>query len=93
MTFGQSIKTCFSKYATFSGCASRSEFWWFWLFNALLSWTVIVPIIAFIPSLAVLVRRLNDTGRSAMSLLWILLPGIGGLIILFFCMGDSKGEK
>lgn len=31
MTFGQSISTCFSKYATFSGRASRSEFWWFYL--------------------------------------------------------------
>lgn len=29
MTFGQSIKTCFSKYAVFRGRASRSEFWWF----------------------------------------------------------------
>ena len=28
MTFTQSIATCFSKYATFSGRASRSEFWW-----------------------------------------------------------------
>ncbi len=32
MGFGQSIRTCFSKYATFSGRASRSEFWWFYLF-------------------------------------------------------------
>tara|TARA_Y100001958_G_C20903890_1_gene324873 strand:+ start:117 stop:488 length:372 start_codon:yes stop_codon:yes gene_type:complete len=33
MDFGTSIKTCFSKYATFSGRASRSEFWWFALFG------------------------------------------------------------
>ena len=32
MTFGTSIKTCFSKYVTFSGRAQRSEFWWFALF-------------------------------------------------------------
>ena len=31
MTFGQSISTCFGKYATFTGRASRSEFWWFYL--------------------------------------------------------------
>ena len=36
MTFTQSIKTCLSKYATFSGTASRSEFWWFFLFVCLL---------------------------------------------------------
>ena len=33
MDFTQSIKTCFSKYAVFSGRASRSEFWWFALFG------------------------------------------------------------
>ena len=33
MNFGIAIKTCFSKYAVFSGRASRSEFWWFVLFG------------------------------------------------------------
>lgn len=32
MTFINSIKTCFRKYIDFSGRASRSEFWWFYLF-------------------------------------------------------------
>jgi len=32
MTFAESIKTCFSKYVTFSGRATRPEFWWFALF-------------------------------------------------------------
>lgn len=31
MSFGQAVSTCFSKYGTFSGRASRSEFWWFYL--------------------------------------------------------------
>lgn len=35
MNFGQSISTCMSKYVTFSGRASRSEYWWFVLFNML----------------------------------------------------------
>ncbi len=42
MTFGESIKTCFSKYVTFSGRAQRSEFWWWVLFvfaaNIVLTW-------------------------------------------------------
>jgi uncharacterized membrane protein YhaH (DUF805 family) len=38
MTFGESISSCFSKYATFSGRASRSEFWWFYLFFTLMNW-------------------------------------------------------
>lgn len=33
MTFSQSIKSVFTKYVTFSGRASRSEFWYFVLFQ------------------------------------------------------------
>lgn len=32
MDFGEAVKTCFSKYVTFSGRAPRSEYWWFMLF-------------------------------------------------------------
>ena len=29
MDFGEAVRTCLSKYATFEGRASRSEYWWF----------------------------------------------------------------
>lgn len=32
MGFQQSVKACFQKYVTFSGRASRSEYWYFFLF-------------------------------------------------------------
>ena len=35
MNFQTSIKTCFNKYADFSGRALRSEFWWFVVFSLL----------------------------------------------------------
>ncbi len=38
MTFTESIATCFSKYTKVEGRASRSEYWWFYLFTLLLSW-------------------------------------------------------
>ena len=38
MNFTQSITTCMSKYATFSGTASRSEYWWFVLFVTLVGY-------------------------------------------------------
>ena len=38
MNFGQAITSCMGKYVTFSGRASRSEFWWFYLFVVLMSW-------------------------------------------------------
>lgn len=44
MTFTQSISTCFSKYCTFTGRASRSEYWWWFVF------TFIIGLIFGIPS-------------------------------------------
>ncbi|MCM1482879.1 MAG: DUF805 domain-containing protein [Muribaculaceae bacterium] len=35
MGFTQAVKSVFSKYATFSGRASRSEYWYFVLFNVI----------------------------------------------------------
>lgn len=32
MGFSQAVRTCLSKYVTFSGRASRAEYWWFLLF-------------------------------------------------------------
>lgn len=40
MTFGQAISTCFSKYADGKGRATRSEFWYFCLFNLIVWRTV-----------------------------------------------------
>jgi len=37
MSFGQSVRYCVSNYATFDGRASRSQFWWFWLFTLIVS--------------------------------------------------------
>lgn len=36
-TFGQAISRFFKKYATFSGRASRSEFWWWYLASTIVS--------------------------------------------------------
>jgi uncharacterized membrane protein YhaH (DUF805 family) len=37
MNMMEAVRTCFSKYATFSGRARRAEFWWFSLFNFITS--------------------------------------------------------
>ncbi len=42
MNFGEAITTCMGKYVTFSGRATRSEFWWFYLFTVLISWGAIL---------------------------------------------------
>lgn len=35
MSFGTAVKTCFKKYVTFSGRATRAEYWWFQAFLVL----------------------------------------------------------
>lgn len=44
----------------------------------------------FIPSLAVTVRRLHDTGRSGWWFLISLVPFVGGIILLVFVCTDSQ---
>ncbi|WP_170784910.1 DUF805 domain-containing protein [Ruegeria lacuscaerulensis] len=43
MTFSDAIRTCFSKFFTFSGRASRPEYWFFFLFIVI--WSLIAGII------------------------------------------------
>lgn len=43
MTFSEAVKTCFSKFLTFSGRASRPEYWFFFLFIVI--WNIIAGII------------------------------------------------
>ncbi|RUO30060.1 DUF805 domain-containing protein [Aliidiomarina sedimenti] len=46
----------------------------------------------FIPSLAVLVRRLHDTGRSGWWIFISLIPLIGLIVLLVFLVQDSNPE-
>ena len=80
MNFQTSVKTCFKKYATFDGRASRSEFWYFYLFTygiyailiissiniaSIFGWLLAGFFLAtFIPFLAVTARRLHDINKS-----------------------------
>jgi uncharacterized membrane protein YhaH (DUF805 family) len=43
-----------------------------------------------IPSLAVAVRRLHDTGRSGWWLLIVLVPLVGAIVLLVFSVQDSE---
>lgn len=55
------------------------------------SWLFALTIL--VPSLAVSVRRLHDTGRSAWNLLWVLLPLIGAIVLLVFMVMPSKEDN
>jgi uncharacterized membrane protein YhaH (DUF805 family) len=117
-TFPQAIGRLFKKYATFSGRASRSEYWWSYLFVVgghlvlgILALTLgvatgapsgsggvymgpgggvigVLSIIWFlgtiIPLVAVGVRRLHDANYAGITYLLVLIPWIGGIILIFF---------
>ena len=51
MNFTQSISTCMRKYVTFSGRATRSEFWWFYLFTVLVNLVATSQASSFVPTL------------------------------------------
>ncbi|MCM2290150.1 MAG: DUF805 domain-containing protein [Sulfuritalea sp.] len=99
MTFGESIKTCFSKYAEFNGRASRSEFWWWFLFTFLASagagmvsetLSGLFSLAVLLPGLAVGARRLHDTDRSAWFLLLWFIPVIGWIILIVWSIQEAK---
>ena len=101
------VGTCFRKYAEFSGRASRSEYWWFWLFNVLISGIFValaIPlelpvmyillcvyqVVVLLPSLAVMVRRLHDTGRSWPFIFLPFIPLVGEIVLIVFLA--TKGQ-
>ena len=62
--FGEAIGRGFSNYFTFSGRASRPEYWWWILFTLLIGWIPFASLVTLIPSLAVTSRRFHDIGKS-----------------------------
>lgn len=99
MDFGESVKTCFSKYATFHGKASKAEFWWWALFNFVgtLCLSIIdeklslaFTVATLLPYLAVTTRRLHDTGRSGWAQLIGLIPILGWIVVIVWLCQDAK---
>ena len=105
MSFGQSISTCFSKYAKFGGRATRAEYWWFYLFALLLSWgsilvdptqmtSMIINLALFLPILSAGTRRLHDTNRSGWwQLIVFTLIGVIPLIIWLASASKDQDNK
>lgn len=102
MTFGESITTCLAKYADFDGRASRSEYWWFYLFTVLVNWGALIidPFgvlyavlnLAFLlPTLSAAVRRLHDTNKSGW---WMLISlTLIGLIPLILWLASESDDR
>lgn len=102
----EAVRSVLTHYATFSGRSRRAEFWWFTLFTLVLSVVLgvldraigsnvpgsLVSLALLLPSIAVTVRRLHDTGRSGLWYLIVLIPLVGGIILIVWCAKDSEPE-
>ncbi|MGV7245843.1 DUF805 domain-containing protein [Caballeronia sp. M23-90] len=90
------------KYATFSGRARRKEYWYFVLFSTIITVVLAIVsslmdikdvlnglynLAVLLPTIAVGVRRMHDTGRSGW---WILLPIVN---IIFLAQDGQSGDN
>lgn len=108
MTFGRAVRACLSRYATFSGRASRPEFWWFTVFlflgqsaagiidaalfgqGAVLLGSVFSAAMLS-PSLAAGWRRMHDSGRSGLHLVYPFIVMLGMATFGALVMGIPEG--
>ena len=96
------------KYTVFSGRAQRAEYWYFILFNIIISLVLgfmdgllgtggvlggIYLLAVLLPSIAVGIRRLHDTDRSGWWLLIGLIPLVGLVLLVFMVLDSTPGEN
>lgn len=98
MDFMTAVKHVFANFANFQGRARRSEYWWFYLFTiicnvvaSIVDNAIGIPILSIvvllgliIPSLAVTIRRMHDTGRSGWWIFIILIPLVGIILYIYW---------
>lgn len=55
---------------------------------------VLYGLLVFIPSLAVVIRRLHDQDKSGWFILLGLIPFVGGIVLLvFYCLDGTRGPN
>ncbi len=91
-------KVVFENYANFEGRARRAEYWYFVLFNIIISFALgfiggminfeflstIYSLAVLVPSIAVAIRRMHDVGKSG----WFCLIPIYNIVLAV-----TEGEK
>lgn len=103
--FGDAIQICINKYATFSGRATRAEYWWWYLFTFIMSavtmWlghlgtvglviNYLINLALLVPTLAVSWRRMHDIGKGGGWFFINLIPLVGQIIWIVWCCKESE---
>ena len=95
------------KYVECTGRARRTEYWMFALVNFIISLVLafllgrvlggVIPALyslaVLLPSIAVTIRRLHDTGRTGWWWLIVFVPVIGWIVLLIFMVLDSDAGE
>ncbi len=96
MNFQTAIRSGFQNYANFKSRASRSEYWWWFLFTLIVSVFTssihssignLAQLVTLLPSIAVAVRRMHDTDHVGW---WIFAPIIN---LIFALRASDEGEN
>ena len=93
MGFAESVRTCFGKYADFQGRAWRSEFWWFFLFTALVSLALSLPLYVLMVIVAVAGNSSTGAGVAAViTIIWSIIVTVVaiGLLIPLLAAGARR---
>jgi uncharacterized membrane protein YhaH (DUF805 family) len=101
MTFFEAVKACLSKYADFSGRATRSEYWYFFLAVLLASAATsvisvrvytLLALATLLPMVAAGARRLHDTNRTGWLQLLALVP-FGVIVVIILLALRTKAPR
>ena len=108
--FDYYLKVVRDNYANFEGRARRAEYWYFYLLSLIISLILqgvdyligteigilggIYSLAIIVPTIAVMVRRLHDTGKSGWYVLLIFFIIIGWIwLLVLFCTEGDHGPN
>ncbi len=90
--FIAAIKLFFKNYFNYTGRASKSEFWWGYLFASLISLTIAAPM-ATLGLVSLTIRRFHDIGKHWPWYFITLIPTAGLIIMIIEFCKDSEGDN
>lgn len=103
MGFQDAVRSGFRNWLDFEGRATRSEYWWWVVFQIAVSFGLNVisfhflaglfVIICLVPSLSLAVRRLHDIDKSGFWLLLTFVPFGGLALLVMFCLEGTQGAN